>query len=57
MTRKELSQFSRDELRMLRHRFLAEQPINPARDYKLGRIIKRINDEIYIKAKSVCCKN
>ena len=49
MTRKELSQFSRDELRMLRHRFLAEQPINPARDYKLRRIIKRINDELTVK--------
>ena len=49
MTRKELSQFSRDELRMLRHRFLAEQPINPARDYKLRRIINRINDELTVK--------
>ena len=46
MTRKQLSQFSTDELRLLRWRFLEEKDCDNTR-----RTLKRINDELYTKSK------
>lgn len=52
MNRKQLSQFSVDELRMLRHRFLADTPTSVAHESRIHRTIKRINEEIYVKQQS-----
>jgi hypothetical protein len=46
MTRKQLQQFSLDELRMLRHRYLADTPKGNTESSRVNRIIHRINQEI-----------
>lgn len=46
MTRKQLQQFSVDELRMLRHRYLADTPKGSTECSQVNRIIDRINQEI-----------
>jgi len=57
LSRKQLSQFSVDELRLLRHAYLDDKPASKKEYHSNYRILKRINEEIYIKAKSVCCEN
>jgi hypothetical protein len=57
MTRKQLSQFSVDELRMLRHAYLDDKPLTDKEYHSNYRILKRINEEIYTKTASVCCEN
>ena len=49
MTRKQLSQFSIDELRMLRHAYLEDKPATSKAYHVNYRIIKNINNELYIK--------
>ena len=49
MNRKQLSQFSVDELRMLRHAYLEDKPTTDKAYHKNYRIIKNINNELYIK--------
>ena len=46
MTRKQLQQFSVDELRMLRHRYLADTPKDSVQSNRIYHIINRINQEI-----------
>ena len=46
MTRKQLQQFSVDELRMLRHRYLADTPKDSVQCNRIYHIINRINQEI-----------
>ena len=46
MTRKQLQQFSVDELRMLRHRYLADTPKGNTECSRRHRIVERINQEI-----------
>lgn len=49
MTRKQLQPFSLDELRMLRHRYLADTPKDSVQCNRIHRIINRINTEIDFK--------
>lgn len=49
MRRKQLTQFSVDELIMLKHLYLEEIPKTIARDAKIRRIIVSINKEIFVK--------
>ena len=49
MTRKQLQEFSVDELRMLRHRYLADTPKGNTECSRRHRIVERINQEIDFK--------
>lgn len=49
MRRKQLQQFSLDELRMLRHLYLADNAKDDVERCRIHRIIDRINEEIDFK--------
>lgn len=49
LSRKQLSQFSVDELRLLRHAYLDDKPLTDKEYHSNYRILKRINHELYIK--------
>jgi hypothetical protein len=49
LSRKQLSQFSVDELRLLRHAYLDDKPASKKDYHSNYRILKRINKEIYVK--------
>lgn len=49
LSRKQLSQFSVDELRLLRHAYLDDKPATSKKYHENYRILKRINEEIYVK--------
>lgn len=49
MTRKQLRQFSVDELRLLRHKYLAKMSTDEADHARIQRAIKRVNQVIEVK--------
>ena len=49
LSRKQLSQFSVDELRLLRHSYLSEMPTDEADDARIRRAIKRVNQALEVK--------
>ena len=49
LSQKQLSQFSVDELRLLRHKYLCEMPTNKADDARIRRVIKRVNQVLEVK--------
>jgi hypothetical protein len=49
LSQKQLSQFSVDELRLLRHKYLSDMPTDEADDARIRRTIKRINQALEVK--------
>lgn len=49
MNRKQLSEFSHDELRILRWKYFETIPANHNEQEKIRQIIKRIEKEIFVK--------
>jgi ERCC4-type nuclease len=52
MTRKQLSEFSYDQLINLKYKYLGEIPGDAKRAYQIYRILKRINHELFTKKKN-----
>jgi hypothetical protein len=49
LSQKQLSQFSVDELRLLRQKYLSEMPTDKADDARIRRSIKRVNQVLEVK--------